>query len=190
MVCLSPNGKVPQWKSAIDRPLLKKSGLELILKNYRPVSNLNFLSKLLEKVALEQFLGHCETHELFPSYQSAYRKHYSCETALIKLTADILLNMDNKRVTAQAAIDLSAAFDTVDHLVLSKVLSTNFGVSGHCIEWFDNYLSPRNFKVNINNYYSSAKNLEFSVPQGSVAGPTLYSVYALTMKKCVPDNVA
>ena len=118
---------VPQWKSAIVRPLLKKSGLELILKNYRPVSNLNFLSKLLEKVALEQFLGHCETRELFPSYQSAYRKHYSCETALIKLTADILLNMDNKRVTALAAIDLSAAFDTVDHLVLSKVLSTNFG---------------------------------------------------------------
>ena len=92
-------------------------------------------------------------------------------------------------MTALAAIDLSAAFDTVDHLVLSKVLSTNFGVSGHCIKWFDNYLSPRNSKLNINNDYSSAKNLEFSVPQGSVAGPTLYSVYASSMKKCVSDNV-
>ena len=100
--------------------------------------------------------------------------------------------MANKRVAAfWAAVDLSAAFDTVDHLVglLSKVLSTHSGVSGHCINWFESYLSPRNFKVNINNDYSSAKNLDFSVPQGSVADPTLYSVYATTMKKCVPDNV-
>ena len=67
-------------------------------------------------------------------------------------------------MTALAAINLSAAFDTVDHLVLSNVLSTYFGVSGHCINWFESYYSPRDFRVFINNNYSSAKNLKFSVP--------------------------
>ena len=188
-VSLSKGIFVSTWKTAIVRPLLKKSGLELISSNYRPVSNLSFLSKLLEKVALEQFQNHCKTYDLFPSYQSAYRKFFSCETALIKLINDILWNMEKQMVTSLAAIDLSAAFDTVDHSVLLNVLSTNFGITGQCLNWFQSYLSPRNFKVNINKEYSTLKDLTFSVPQGSVAGPTLYSVYASTIRKCVPSKV-
>jgi exonuclease III len=180
---------VSKWKTAIVRPLIKKAGLDLILSSYRPVSNLNFLSKVLEKVVLDQFLEHCSNYDLFPSYQSAYRKFYSCETALIKLTNDILRNMDNQMVTSLAAIDLSAAFDTVDHSVLLNVLSTNFGMKGVCLQWFENYLRSRDFKVVINRDYSSSRALDFSVPQGSVAGPSLYSAYASTMRKCVPDNI-
>ena len=112
-------------------------------------------------MAHEQFLSHCETREPFLSYQSAYRKHHSCELALIKLTAAELLNMGKKRVMALAATDLSAASDTMDQLVLLKVLSTHFRVSVNC---FESCLSPRDFKV----IYSSAKNLAFSVPRGSV----------------------
>lgn len=188
-VSLAEGVFVSKWKTAIVRPLLKKAGLELILSNYRPVSNLNFLSKLLEKIALEQFLEHCGKYDLFPNYQSAYRKFYSCETALIKLSNDILWNMDNQQVTSLAAIDLSAAFDTVDHSVLINVMSTNFGISGKCLHWFSSYLSPRDLKVNVNREYSSSKDLTFSVPQGSVAGPTLYSAYASTMRKCIPMSI-
>ena len=77
-----------EWKTAIVHPLLKKLGSELIPSNYRPVNNLSFLSKLLEKCALQQFHNHCDTNKLLPDYQLAYRKNYSTETSLIKLIND------------------------------------------------------------------------------------------------------
>ena len=114
------------WKFASIKPLLKKIGLELIKSNYRPVSNLRFLSKLVEKCALKRFNCHCETNNLMPDYQSAYRNKYSCKTALLKIVNDLLWNMENRMVTPLVAIDPSAAFDTVDHSILLDVLSTNF----------------------------------------------------------------
>ena len=84
--------------------------------------NLNFLSKVLEKVALQQFNEHCRTFNLLPDHQSAYRQYCSCETALIKIVNDILWHVEGQEVTAMACIDLSAAFDTVDHGTLEKVL--------------------------------------------------------------------
>ena len=77
------------WKMAVVRPLLKKQNASLELKNYRAVSNLAFLSKVLEKLAMEQVITYCEEHKLLPAYQSAYRKFHSCETALLKLTNEI-----------------------------------------------------------------------------------------------------
>ena len=87
------------WKTSIIRPLLKKTGLELIPSNYRPVSNLSFLSKLLEKAALHQIDTHSDKWGLLPGYQSAYRAGYSCETALAKLMNDILWNMEHQKIT-------------------------------------------------------------------------------------------
>ena len=111
-----------KWKRAIVKPLLKKSGLELIFKNYRPVLNLCFLSKVLEKCALKQLDEHCKKYAPLPDYQSSYRQYYSCEMALVKLMNDILWNMECGDVTAFIAIDLSAAFDMVDHGILLDVL--------------------------------------------------------------------
>ena len=181
---------VSTWKTAIVRPLLKKPGLEPTLANYRPVSNLCFLSKVLEKAVLNQFMDHCNEHSLFPDYQSAYRRHHSCETALVKLFNDILWNMEDKEVTALLAIDLSVAFDTVDHEVLLDVLEAKFGVNGNALLWFDNYLRPRNCKINIGSSYSSARELNFSVPQGSCAGPVLFSVYASTIQNVVTQDIS
>ena len=178
-----------QWKTAIIRPLLKKSGLELIPSNYRPVSNLSFLSKVVEKAALNQFTRHCDAHHLMPDYQSAYRRYYSCETALVKLVNDLLWNLENQNITMLTAIDLSAAFDTVDHGVLLDVLQKQFGIEGKTLKWMDEYLRPRKCKVNIGSSYSLEKPLEFSVPQGSVAGPVLYSAYASTLKYVIPESV-
>ena len=79
-----------QWKVALVKLLLKKMGLALVAPNYYPVSNLPFLSKVLERCVVNQFTTHCNANNLFPSYQSAYRRNYSCEMALIKITNDCL----------------------------------------------------------------------------------------------------
>ena len=76
-------------------------------------------------------------------YQSAYRKNFSCETALIKMINDCVHNMDNQRITPIVAIDLSATFHTVDHQILTDVLNKRFNIEGVALEWFSNYLSSR-----------------------------------------------
>ena len=178
-----------KWKIAIVRPLLKKLGLDLTFKNYRPVSNLCFLSKVLEKCALKQLDEHCKKYAPLPDYQSAYRQSYSCETALVKIMNDILWNMECGDVTAFIAIDLSAAFDTVDHGILLDVLQYRFGVTGMVRKWFDSYLSPSQFQVNIGKEYSEPIDLQFSVPQGSCAGPILFSLYLSTIGEVIPQTI-
>ena len=111
-----------KWKSATVKPLIKSQSKGTDHQNYRPVSNLTFLSKVVEKITLNQFTQHCEDHHLLPDYQSAYRKHHSCETSLIKLVNDLLWAMEKQEVTAMTVLDLSAAFDTVDHDLLLAVL--------------------------------------------------------------------
>ena len=103
---------VQKWKVAAICPLLKKAGLEIIPKNYRPVSNLSFLSKVLEQCVLIRFNEHCDNHSLLPNYQSAYRPNYGCETSLLKIINDMLWAMERKSITAMVVMDLSAAFNT------------------------------------------------------------------------------
>ena len=117
-----------EWKIAIIRPQLKKLSLTLIHSNYRSVSNLPFLSKVVEKVVLDQIASHCTNHGLIPDYQSAYCTNYSCETTLLKIVNDILWAMERQDITALIAIDLSAAFNTVDHNILIEVLHRNLGL--------------------------------------------------------------
>ena len=112
-------------------------------------------------------------------------EHFSCETALVKLMDDILLNMEEQKITAVVALDLSAAFDTVDHDVLLDVLNNRFGLEGNTQNWIDSYLRPRKFKVNIGQSYSEEIDVKFSVPQGSIFGPVLYSTYASTLEKII-----
>ena len=117
------------WKEALVKPLIKKKMLGTQNSNYRLVSNLSFISKIIEKVTLEQFNHHCQENSLVPEYQSAYRKNHSCETSLVKLVNDILWNMDRQLATPIVILDLSAAFDTVDHDLLLDVLETRFGIT-------------------------------------------------------------
>ena len=177
------------WKTAIIRPLLKKPGLELMTKNYRPVSNLSFLSKLLEKCVLVRFNNPCKENDLMPSYQSAYREHHSCETSLVRLTNELLWSMERQWVTALVALDLSAAFNTVDHTVLLNVLQQCYGVSGKVLNWIDTYLRPRGFKVSIGNEYLKYIPMDFLVPQGSILGPVLFSAYINTLTLEVPRSI-
>ena len=170
-ISLTPGIFAEEWKTAIVHPLLKKLGSKLIPSNYRPVSNLSFLSKLLEKCALQQFNNHCITNKLLPDYQLAYRKNYSMETSLIKFVNDLLWAMERQEVTALTALDLSAAFDTVNHEILIEVQEHQFGITNSALSWFKTYLYPRKFIVNIDGYCSREINLKFSVLQGSLVGP-------------------
>ena len=142
------------------------------------MSNLYFLSKVVEKVVLEQFRSHCANHKLILDYQTAYHANYSCETALLKIVNDILWAMERQDITALIAIDSSVAFNTVDHNILIEVLHRKFRVAETALEWFASYLRPQFCRVNVNNFYSINRQLECSVPQGSVAGPMMYTVYA------------
>ena len=177
------------WKTSVVKPLLKKVGLELIFKNYRPVSNLKFLAKLVEKCMLLQFNEHCSVNSLLPSYQPAYRKCYSCETSLLKLTNKLLNEMENQRVSALVVMDLSSAFDMVDHKILLDVLSSQYGIEGKALRWFDTYLRPHFCQVDISGARSSMHSLDFSVPQGSCTGPMLYTVYASTLQYQISEGM-
>ena len=106
------------WKEALVNPLLKKDDLPHVFANLRPVSNLQFVSKLTERAVFNQVQRHMTEYSLYPVLQSAYRKGHSTETALLKVTNDILMNMDRQHVTLLVMLDLSAAFDTVDHEIL------------------------------------------------------------------------
>ena len=133
-LCLRESHFPRHWKSAIVRPLLKKINLDRILKSYRPVSNLSFLSKLLEKCALQQLINHCDNFSLQPDYQSAYRTGYSCDTYNIKIVNDILTVMETQKVTPVVLLDLSAAFDTDDHELLISCLENDFGLTGSVLQ--------------------------------------------------------
>ena len=165
-------------KSAVVRPLLKKPTLDPNeLKNYRPVSNLPFLSKLLERIVLEQLNAHLLAHSLRPTYQSAYRPHHSTETALLRITSDLLNATDNGQVSALILLDLSAAFDTLDHRILLDRLQYTFGIHDSALSWFESYLQKWFQSVVINQLSSEPTLLSCGVPQGSVLGPVLFTLY-------------
>ena len=131
-------GKCPNFfKQAHVTPILKKSSLDKeILKNYRPVSNLNFISKILEKVVAVQLQTHLDEAGLMTAFQSAYRKHHSTESALLNIHNNSLLNMAKGSVTALTLLDLSATFDTIDHTILLDRLNVHYGISELALGWF------------------------------------------------------
>ena len=178
------------WKKTIVRPLLKKSGLETVFKNYRPVSNLNFISKLLEAAVLTQLQDHLYSQKLLPQYQSSYRANFSTETLLVKLVDDILNGMESQEVTALVALDLSAALDTVDHDLLLVILRSHFGVDGTPLDWIKSYLDHRSFQVQVGTALSQAIEVPYAVPQGSLLGPVLFICYISTLSDIIQDTSA
>ncbi len=165
-------------KYAILRPLLKKIGLELILNHFRPVSNLSFLSKVVEKGAAIQLKDYMLENGLYEYFQSAYKQFHSTETALVRVQNDLLLAKDKQLVSLLILLDLSAAFDTIDHQILCQRLETRFGIKDKALDWIKSYISGRTQSVKIGEEYSKCVPLKYGVPQGSVLGPILFSAYS------------
>ena len=126
------SGSVPStFKDAYITPLLKKASMDPAdVQSYGPISNLSVMSKLLERLVAKQFVEYVSSSGLLPALQSAYRAHYSTETAVLKVLSDILKASDAGNLAVLALLDLSVAFDTVDHVTLLQRLKTTYGVDG------------------------------------------------------------
>ena len=173
-------GRVPMaFKQAVVTPLLKKTGLDKnVLKNYRPISNLSFVSKVLEKIVLSQLQEHLKENHLLEVFQSAYRKDHSVETAVLSVLDGLLVSSDKHQVSLMALLDLSAAFDTLDHSILLKRLELTFGIHETVLKWFASFVQNRQQCVIVDGVRSPPAPLVYGVPQGSVLGPVLFSLYS------------
>jgi hypothetical protein len=165
-------------KHAIVSPLLKKSSLDATdMKNYRPVSNLTFTSKTVERIVAEQMTQYLNASGLMPRFQSAYRRCHPTETALLRVLSDIYAAADKQCLTLLGLLDLSAAFDCVDHAILINRLQKVFGINDTALKWITSFLSDRSQQISFSGRLSAAVSLLFGVPQGSVLGPLLYLLY-------------
>ena len=147
----------------------------MAFNNCRPISNLPFASKLAERASADQLTQHVVDQGLECELQSAYKKHYSTETALLKVKNDLLMSMNNQRLTLLVLLDLSAAFDTVCHQV--DRLHSKFRVSGTALEWLRSYLSKGSQRLSIKGVLSDGFDFRYDVPQGSCLGPLQFSLY-------------
>ena len=152
--------------------------------SFRPVSNLP-----TEKASVNQLSGHMNKVRPLPLGQSAYRPFHSTETALLKVQSDILLNMDDQKVTLLVMLDLSAAFNTIDHSILLETLSSGLGVGGTALKWFTSYLSQRTQQVQIKGTLSEKKQLTTGVPQGSCLGPVLFTIYVADLFQIIEKHL-
>ena len=169
------SGVFPQaLKTGVIKPLLKKNNLDKsLMSNYRPISNLPFLSKIIEKAVFQQLSNFVALNNCFHVFQSGFRPHHSTETALVKVFNDIHLNTDSGRITVLVLLDLSAAFDTVDHNILLDRLENWLGLSGSVLNWFESYVKGRDYFVSVGNYTSEQTEMTRGVPRGSILGPLL-----------------
>ena len=165
-------------KKAVVTPLLKKPSLDQEeMKNYRPVSNLSYVSKLIERVVLVRLQEYTNGNNLIEKLQSAYRSNHSPETALLRVYNDLLMAVDSGREAVLTLLDLSAAFDTIDHSLLLRRLEGRFGLSSTVLSWFASYLADRSQAISVQHQVSSPVSLTYGVPQGSVLGPVLFVMY-------------
>ena len=135
---------------AIVTPLIKKPYLEKeVLKNNRPVSNLSFVAKVIEKCTATQLVENLNASNLTDPLQSAYRSLHCTETAMIKVLSDIVSDMDSRRVVFVVLLDMSAAFDTVNHKILVDCFENRYAISGTANAWFESYLKGWATQVSI-----------------------------------------
>jgi len=176
-------------KQALVKPLLKKPSLDKEnQKNYRPVSNPPYIGKLIEKAAIKQIDNHLTANKLHEPLQSAYTANHSTETALLKVTNDILLSLDNHQCIYLVLLDLSAAFDTIDHDMFLERLENDYAVTGKVVDWMRSYLVNRTQTIDINNTFSDRIQLEFGFPQGSSIGPFGFKLYTKPLTDIAKKN--
>lgn len=172
------SGIVPdQYKIAKIIPILKNGDKE-ITSNYRPISVLPILSKIMEKIINSRLQEFLDDNKLLCNYQYGFRKNSDAETAVTDIISEIQLQIDKNYKCGIISLDLCKAFDTVDHKILLDKMN-DLGIRGIAHKcWFRSYLSNRFQFVYLNNSKSSLRKITFGVPQGSVLAPTLFLIYS------------
>ena len=159
-ICLTTGDFPISCKSSIVIPLITKPGLDReMLKNYRPISNLSFSSKVIEKVISIRILGHILDNNIVDSFQSAYRASHSCETALLRVYNDIVTTVGKGNGSFLVLLDFSAAFDTIDHDNLFYILEKYVGIGGSALWLIRSYFSDRTQIVQIDGILSDFASL-------------------------------
>jgi len=179
-------GRFPScFKRSFITPIVKKAGLDKEdVQSYRPISNLSVLSKLIERLIARRLIDYIHDANLLPSFQSGFKPLRSTESAVLKVLSDLLEALDRGEVGVLLLLDLSAAFDTVDHETLLRRLELTFGVSGNALSWLASYLSGREYFVRLGADCSEVLQLLTGMPQGSVLGPLFFIMYTIH----VPDQ--
>ena len=152
-----------------------------VLKNYRPVSNLSYLSKAIGRVIASQLFQYMKVNHLLEGLQSAYKAGYSTETALLNIHKDLLCGVEKASAVPLVSLDLSAAFDTVDHSTFLSLLESHFGIKGKALQLLRSYFDGRTLCVAIENMQSEVVSLMYGVPQGSVLGPAAFCMYTVPL---------
>ena len=172
--------KAPIEQQASDSPSTPKKRLldPDDPSSYRPLSNLSLVSKVIEKIVDIRITEHMNKHHLLPVHQSAYRRHHSTETAILCVMNDMINVLDRGHVGALMLLDMSAAFDTVDHSIMVDVLKRRFGVCDSALNWFEDFLTSRSQAIPLGTNQTVDVSVKFGVPQGSVMGPKRFIEYA------------
>ena len=150
------------------------------LSNYRPISQLPFISKILKRIVSKQLINYLNVNSLFDTRQGAYMKFHRPETFLLSILEDFLNKLDNNSNIQLILLDLSATFDTIDHSILIKRLEY-IGIVGIPLAWIKLYLSERTFSIKIDNHYSSTCKMYYGVHQCFVLGTVIFSLYILPL---------
>ena len=172
------SGCIDGVKLSVIDPILKKCGLDTeAKKSYRPVSNLVFFSKMIERIVSKRMNTHMDINNLNTDSAFAYKKIHSTETMMLELVDEALQGFDDNKCTIVLFLDLSAAFDTIDIGKLLIILENELGITGTALKWIESFLTGRLQKVRIEGEYSESLEVLFGAPQGSVLGPKFFSIY-------------
>ena len=133
-------------------------------------------------------MAHFTEQMLLPKCQNAYSKNFSTETAILNICDNIWTNMENKTLTSIICLDLSAAFATVNHAILLEVMENYYCITDIVLNWMSSYLKNRKFSAHIDTYSLNTKTINFSVPQGSILGLTLFNCYVSTLMEIIPET--